>query len=92
MSVVATPTGDDETGPVVHLVAVAAQPNPPAGPTAEQRMWAYYVAERSEVRTPTGSEMDRVDGTNNYGRKVLRRWRREGRTVDGDKAGQRRPD
>lgn len=56
-------------------------------------MWSYYVTERSKVRTPTGAELDRVAGTNNYGRKVLRRWRQEGRrgrAVDCDKAGRQR--
>ncbi len=33
-------------------------------------MWAYYVAERSKGRTPTGAELDRIAGTNNYGRRV----------------------
>lgn len=52
-----------------------------AGPTAEQRMWTYYVTERSNERTPTGAELDRVVGTNNYGRKVLRRWEAADRLV-----------
>jgi hypothetical protein len=29
-------------------------------------MWAYYVTERSEGRRPTGAELDRIAGTNNY--------------------------
>lgn len=41
-------------------------------------MWAYYVTERAKSRTPTGAELDRIAGTNNYGRKVLRRWRQAG--------------
>lgn len=41
-------------------------------------MWVYYRRERSRGRTPTGAELDRVAGTNNYGRKVLRRWQAEG--------------
>ncbi|MFC0432554.1 DUF2637 domain-containing protein [Kutzneria buriramensis] len=64
-----------ETGQVVRLAAVSEPSRPPAEPTAEQRMWAYYVAERSKGRMPTGAELDRIAGTNNYGRKVLRRWR-----------------
>jgi hypothetical protein len=36
-----------------------------AEPTGEQRMWAYYVTERSNGRTPTGAELDRIAGTNN---------------------------
>jgi hypothetical protein len=42
-------------------------------------MWAYYVTERSKGRTPSGAELDRVAGTHNYGRRVLRRWRETGR-------------
>ncbi|MGO4615737.1 hypothetical protein AB4305_15295 [Nocardia sp. 2YAB30] len=48
--------------------------------TAEQKMWAHYCAERAEGRTPTGAKLDRIAGTNNYGRRVLRRrWRESGR-------------
>jgi len=47
--------------------------------TAEQRMWAYYQRERAAGRSPTGAELDRIAGTNNYGRAVLARWRRSGR-------------
>jgi len=47
--------------------------------TAEQRMWAHYQHERAAGRTPTGADLDRVAGTNNYGRAVLTRWRRTGR-------------
>jgi hypothetical protein len=63
-----------ETDEVVHLAAVSQPSRPPAEPTAEQRMWAYYATERSRGRTPTGAELDRVAGTNNYGRRLLRRW------------------
>lgn len=65
----------DETGAVVRLAVVSDESRPPAEPTAEQRMWAYYLTERAKGRTPTGAELDRIAGTNNYGRKVLRRWR-----------------
>ncbi|MGW4125666.1 hypothetical protein [Nocardia sp. NPDC004711] len=41
-------------------------------------MWQYYRSERSQGRTPTGAELDRIAGTNNYGRKVLRRWQTGG--------------
>jgi hypothetical protein len=44
------------------------------GLTAEQRMWAHYMTQRARGRIPTGAELDRVAGTNNYGRRVLRRW------------------
>jgi hypothetical protein len=45
--------------------------------TAEQRMWEYYVDERACGRSPTGAELDRVAGTHNYGRRILRKWRTE---------------
>jgi hypothetical protein len=48
-------------------------------PTAEQVMWNYFQAERALGRTPTGAELDRVAGTNNYGRSVIRQWREAGR-------------
>ncbi|GAA5169245.1 MULTISPECIES: DUF2637 domain-containing protein [Pseudonocardiaceae] len=69
-------TGDKMTS-VVRLAAIP-DDSRPAEPTAEQRMWAYYVTERSKGRTPTGAELDRIAGTNNYGRRVLRRWRTVG--------------
>ena len=43
--------------------------------TAEERMWEHYVSERQHGRTPTGAELDRVAGTHNYGRRLLRKWR-----------------
>lgn len=69
----------EETASVVRLAVVSDQSRPPTEPTAEQRMWAYYVTERSKGRTPTGAELDRMAGTNNYGRRVLRKWGRAGR-------------
>lgn len=39
--------------------------------TAEQRMWAHYQHEHAAGRTPTGADLDRIAGTNNYGRAVL---------------------
>jgi hypothetical protein len=45
---------------------------------AEQLMWRHFQDERNRGNTPTGAELDRVAGTNNYGRAVLRRWRRGG--------------
>jgi hypothetical protein len=53
------------------------------GESAEERMWAFYLEERAAGRTPTGADLDRVAGTNNYGRRVLRRWRTTGRGPDG---------
>ncbi|WP_020663240.1 DUF2637 domain-containing protein [Amycolatopsis benzoatilytica] len=87
-----TGTGN-EPGRVVRLAVVPEQSRPPAEPTAEQRMWAYYVTERSKGRTPTGAELDQIAGTNNYGRRVLRRWRTAGRIADSSpaKVGDARP-
>jgi hypothetical protein len=49
--------------------------------TAEQVMWDHYQGRLSAgLPAPTGSELDRVAGTNNYGRAVVRKWRRKGRT------------
>lgn len=79
-----TETGEtgDGTGSVVRLAVVPDESHPPTEPTAEQRMWAYYVTERAKGRTPTGAELDRIAGTNNYGRRLLRQWRRQGRVTD----------
>lgn len=67
-----------ETGHVARLAAVTAGPDR-REPTAEQRMWAYYQAQCARGRIPTGAELDRIAHTNNYGRRVLRRWRADGR-------------
>jgi hypothetical protein len=48
-------------------------------------MWAHYQRERAAGRTPTGAELDRVAGTNSYGRGVLARWRRDGRLDEFDR-------
>jgi hypothetical protein len=47
--------------------------------TAEEVMWQHFQREYGQGRMPTGAELDRVAGTHNYGRAVLRRWRRTGR-------------
>ncbi|MFD5828501.1 DUF2637 domain-containing protein [Lentzea sp. NPDC060358] len=78
-----TATGDAETGRVVRLAVVSDDARSLNEPTAEQRMWAYYVTERSKGRIPTGAELDRIAGTNNYGRRVLRRWIRAGQLPTG---------
>jgi hypothetical protein len=44
-------------------------------------MWEHYQHQQAAGRTPTGAELDRIAGTNNYGRAVLARWRRTGRTT-----------
>ncbi|PKW14290.1 DUF2637 domain-containing protein [Saccharopolyspora spinosa] len=75
-----TETGEtaDETEQPVTLSQVSGESRHQTEPTAEQRMWAYYHTERAKGRTPTGAELDRIAGTNNYGRRVLRRWRTRG--------------
>jgi hypothetical protein len=64
-----------ETAPAAYGAPVPAASRASAGLTAEQRMRAYYLSEQAKGRTPTGAELDRVAGTNNYGRRVMRRWR-----------------
>lgn len=66
---------DTETEPAVSLAVLPPASRTPDEPTAEQRMWAYYQTERAKGRTPTGAELDRIAGTNNYGRRLLRKWR-----------------
>jgi hypothetical protein len=50
--------------------------------SAEELMWTYYQREQAEGRIPSGAELDRVAGTNSYGRAVLRRWRENGRIAE----------
>jgi hypothetical protein len=47
-------------------------------------MWAYDVTKRSKGRTPTGAELDRIAGTNNFGRRVQRKWREPDRIPSAD--------
>ena len=54
-------------------------PQPKAELSAEQVMWEHFQQQRAVGRTPTDAELDRVAGTNNYGRAVLARWWRAGR-------------
>jgi hypothetical protein len=68
----------NETTRAVPLAAVSQDSVQPVEPTAEQRMWLHYQRERARGRTPTGAELDRIAGTNNYGRRVLRQWRTAG--------------
>ncbi|MFC4002494.1 DUF2637 domain-containing protein [Prauserella oleivorans] len=51
----------DETGSVVRLAVVSDEAQP-TEPTAEKRMWAYYITERAKGRTPTGADLDRDRG------------------------------
>jgi hypothetical protein len=71
----ATPVPDVETD---RSVATRAVSRPGQSP-AEQIMWEHYLREQTRGRTPSGAELDRVAGTNNYGRTVLRRWRQQER-------------
>jgi hypothetical protein len=49
--------------------------------TAEEVMWDHYQRVVSAgLPAPTGADLDAVAHTNNYGRAVLRKWRRNGRT------------
>jgi hypothetical protein len=49
--------------------------------TAEQVMWDHYQNQLAAgLPPPTGAELDAIARTNNYGRAVLRKWRRKGRT------------
>jgi hypothetical protein len=63
----------------VTLVPVGEEPEPTRERSAEQVMWCHYQQELARGRTPSGAELDRVAGTNNFGRAVLRHWRQEGR-------------
>ncbi|MBN9747858.1 DUF2637 domain-containing protein [Amycolatopsis sp. A1MSW2902] len=68
-------TAEDETAP-----ASSPGTQPSEGElTAEQRMWMHYEQELAAGRRPSGAELDRVAGTHNYGRRVLRQWRAAGR-------------
>jgi Protein of unknown function (DUF2637) len=71
-----------ETERVVGLAAARGKEGPARRATAEDLMWDYYQSETSRGRVPTGAELDRVAGTNNFGRRVLRRWREAGRIPD----------
>lgn len=75
----AVETGN-ETSESNRLAALRTIPGS-RGQTAEQRMWAYYHAQQARGRTPSGAELDRFAATNNYGRRLVRRWQAEGRLV-----------
>ena len=75
---------DGETAKVITLAGVSPHSEAPGEPTAQEVMWAHFQREHARGRTPTGAELDRVAGTNNYGRTVLRQWRNEGRIPPAD--------
>ncbi|MEW2505991.1 hypothetical protein AB0878_36585 [Amycolatopsis sp. NPDC047767] len=64
-----------ETSDVVRLRSVPASGSGSNQCTAEQRMWAYYISRTAAGHTPSGAELDRIAGTDNYGRRILRQWR-----------------
>lgn len=70
---------DGETAQVITLAGVSQHSGSATEPTAQEVMWEHLQREQTRGRTPTGAELDRVAGTNNYGRTVLRQWRNEGR-------------
>jgi hypothetical protein len=82
-----TETGS-ERGQVITLATVVPTGQSTSGlaaePTAQEIMWAHFLREQAHGRTPTGAKLDRVAGTNNYGRTVLRQWRNEGRIPPAD--------
>jgi Protein of unknown function (DUF2637) len=81
-SLAAAETDAGASEPVITLARPAHRPGRNGRRTAETIMWGHYERERASGRTPTGAELDRVAGTNNYGRSVLARWRRVSRLAD----------
>lgn len=88
-----TPEPDRETGTETQATTQSRQASPRRKPpaesgkrSAEHVMWEHYHREQAAGRMPTGAELDRVAGTNNYGRTVLRRWRLQGRIPDSGSA------
>jgi hypothetical protein len=68
-----------ETARVITLAEVSPNGEQQGQPTVQEIMWAHVLQEQERGRIPTGAELDRVAGTNNYGRAVLRQWRDQGR-------------
>jgi hypothetical protein len=68
-----------ETAQVITLAGASTHSETVGEQTAQEIMWAHVQREQARGRTPTGAELDRVAGTNNYGRTVLRQWRNAGR-------------
>jgi Protein of unknown function (DUF2637) len=75
---------DGETAQVITLAGISPYNGSATEPTAQQVMWEHFQREQACGRTPTGAELDRIAGTNNYGRTVLRQWRNEGRIPPAD--------
>lgn len=70
---------EPETAHVITLAGLSPTTDRSGERTAQEIMWAHYLQGQQHGRTPTGAELDRVAGTNNYGRTVLRQWREQGR-------------
>jgi hypothetical protein len=77
------PKTETETAPKTNRrtsgPAAARRPRRLGNPSAEAVMWDHFQTQHTAGRTPSGAELDRVAGTNNYGRAVLARWRESGR-------------
>jgi hypothetical protein len=74
----------DESADAGSLGTVSAAVTAAGEPSAQEVMWVHYQREQARGRVPTGAELDRVAGTNNYGRTVLRQWREQGRIPEAD--------
>jgi hypothetical protein len=59
---------DGEAAQVITLADLSPHERSSAEPTAQEVMWAHFRREQARGRTPTGAELDRVTGRNNYGR------------------------
>jgi len=71
-----------ENNAVIALAPMPDEVGRTRRPTAEALMWEHYHRELARGRRPSGAELDRVAGTNNFGRAVLRRWRQAGQIPD----------
>lgn len=76
----ATPVGREPAKRLVNSPTRSGSRRSKAG-RAEQVMWDYFRQQQERGLVPTGAELDRVAGTNNYGRAVLAKWRHDGRTA-----------
>ncbi|WP_409494241.1 DUF2637 domain-containing protein [Amycolatopsis sp. cmx-11-12] len=72
------PNEADKAAPVDLPAAAPDRSHQQSKPTAEALMWSHYLSEHAQGRTPSGAELDRIAGTHNYGRRILRKWRKEG--------------
>jgi hypothetical protein len=57
--------------------------------TRRDSMWQHWLECRAAGRPVTGAELDRVFGTNNYGRRVINEWVLAGRITSADVAAAR---